>query len=179
MNTNINKTLAGAVISAGLLFGGAGVAAAQYGGDAPAPDAPAVESVDAPAVGTPAPLQVQDEAPADDTEANEGERRRGKRGCSGKHEAVAEAIGITVDELRAELDAGQSIADVAEANGVDVQTVIDAQVAAAEARLDEKVAEGRITAEEAAEKLESKTERIIDRVDDVRGDGSDGDEVAA
>lgn len=42
---------------------------------------------------------------------------------------AASAIGITEDALKAELEAGKSIADVAKANGVDVQKVIDALVA--------------------------------------------------
>jgi uncharacterized protein YidB (DUF937 family) len=44
---------------------------------------------------------------------------------------------MTVDELRTALDDDTSIADVAAEKGVDKQTVIDAMVAAAEARLDE------------------------------------------
>lgn len=66
-------------------------------------------------------------------------------------EAAAEAIGITVDELRTELQGGQTIAEVAAGNGVDVQTVIDAVVADAHARIDERLATGEITEEEADE----------------------------
>ena len=54
---------------------------------------------------------------------------------------AAEAIGITEDELRAALEEGQSIAQVAEANDVDVQTVIDAMVAAATERLEAAIDE--------------------------------------
>jgi lambda repressor-like predicted transcriptional regulator len=50
---------------------------------------------------------------------------------------AAEALGMTEAELRAELAAGKSIADVAEAKGIDVQTVIDALVA----RFTERAAE--------------------------------------
>jgi len=49
--------------------------------------------------------------------------------------AAATAIGISEDDLRTALQDGQSIAQVAEANGVDVQTVIDAMVADATDRL--------------------------------------------
>ena len=48
---------------------------------------------------------------------------------------AADAIGITEAELRTALEGGQSIAQVAEANGVDVQKVIDAMVAAGTERL--------------------------------------------
>ena len=67
---------------------------------------------------------------------------RGPGGHGGVQLAVAaEAIGITEDELRTALEDGQSIAQVAEANGVDVQTVIDAMVAAATERLEAAIDE--------------------------------------
>ena len=49
--------------------------------------------------------------------------------------AAAKAIGITEDELRTELEAGKTIAQVAEAHGVDVDTVIDAMVTEATANI--------------------------------------------
>lgn len=45
-----------------------------------------------------------------------------------KLDAVATALGITRDELRAAHESGQSIAEIAAAEGVDVQAVIDALV---------------------------------------------------
>lgn len=54
-----------------------------------------------------------------------------------KLEAAAEAIGISVDDLRAALKEGKTLAEVAEANGVDRQTLIDALVAAGKEQLDE------------------------------------------
>ena len=65
------------------------------------------------------------------------------RGFGGRHgrgpglEAAADALGLTVTELRSELSDGSSIADVAGERDVEVQTVIDAMVAEATARLDE------------------------------------------
>ena len=108
----------------------------------------------------------------DGGEERDGERRRGGRGCGGhKHlDTVAEVIGIEESELRAALEDGQSVADVAEANGVDPQEVVDALVAEAEARLDAKVEDGRLTEEEAADKLAEKTDRIEDRIDDTATD---------
>ena len=50
---------------------------------------------------------------------------------------AAEVLGMTAEELRAELQAGKSIADVAAEKGVDKQKVIDALVAAATARIDQ------------------------------------------
>ena len=65
---------------------------------------------------------------------------------------------------------GQSIAQVAEANGVAVDTVIDAMVDAKAERLAEKVESGRITQAEADEKLADIEDRITDRVNGVDSD---------
>jgi hypothetical protein len=82
--------------------------------------------------------------------------------------AAAEAIGITEDELRTALQDGSSIADVAAANDVDVQTVIDALVADATAHIDEEVAEGDLTAEGAAARKADLVERITALVNGER-----------
>ena len=52
-------------------------------------------------------------------------------------DVAAEAIGISEEDLRAALEDGKTIAQVAEELDVDVQTVIDALVAAATERLEE------------------------------------------
>ncbi len=73
---------------------------------------------------------------------------------------VAESLGIGEDELRAALADGQTIADIAEEQGVDVQDVVDDIVAAQRERLDEAVAEGHLTQEEADEFLAGVEERV-------------------
>lgn len=94
-------------------------------------------------------------------------RHRGSRpGFDG--EVVAELIGVDVAELRAALRAGQSIADIADANGVDVQTVIDALVEEAATHLDLAVENGRLTEAEADAKLADLGERIAARVNGER-----------
>jgi hypothetical protein len=55
-------------------------------------------------------------------------------------QAAAKALGMTPEELRTELKAGKSIADVAAEKKVDVQTVIDAIVAARKADLEAAIA---------------------------------------
>jgi uncharacterized protein (DUF433 family) len=84
------------------------------------------------------------------------------RGMGGgvEFEAAAKALGITVDELRTALEDGKSIAEVAKDKGVDKQKVIDAMVAAAEARLDEAKA--------------SLPERIAEMVDGTMPAGGPG-----
>jgi len=52
---------------------------------------------------------------------------------------AAETIGVTVEELRIALRGGQTIAQVAEANGVDPQAVIDALVAEVTANLEQRI----------------------------------------
>lgn len=52
-------------------------------------------------------------------------------------EVAAKTLGLTTEELRTQLQDGKSLADVAKAQGVDKQKLIDALVAAGEDRLDE------------------------------------------
>ncbi len=52
---------------------------------------------------------------------------------------AAEAIGITADELKTAIEGGQTIAQVAEANGKTVQSVIDALVAQATTDLTQRI----------------------------------------
>ncbi len=63
---------------------------------------------------------------------------------AGAFNVAAETIGVSVDDLKAAVRDGKSVAEVAEENGVDPQTVIDAIVQAASDKLDEAVASGRI-----------------------------------
>lgn len=103
----------------------------------------------------------------------------GERGERGEHrgaaiEIVLDTLGITADELRDARQDGTSLAELAEAQGVDVATLIDALVSAAEERIAEHVADGDLTQEEADERLAEVEERITDRVNGEvpeRGDG--------
>lgn len=88
--------------------------------------------------------------------------RHGLPGADG--EVVAGVIGIDVETLREELRSGSSIAEIAEANGVDTQTVIDALVDEAQAHLDLAVESGRLTEDEAAERAADIEERVTDRI---------------
>ncbi len=55
------------------------------------------------------------------------------------HTALAELLGLTVDELHAQMEAGKSLAQVAEAQGVSVTKVIDLLVGQAKTRITEMV----------------------------------------
>lgn len=80
-------------------------------------------------------------------------------------ETAAEVLGTTTGELRAALEGGQSLADVAADRGVDTRTLVDELVAAASERLDEKVAAGRATQAEADDRKAELTERVTAQVE--------------
>jgi hypothetical protein len=98
--------------------------------------------------------------------------------------AVAAAtLGMTRTELAAELQAGKSIAAVAEARGVDPAKVVDAYVAVRAAELQQLVADGRLTQEQADGMLASMRAHITELIHtpfapagNGNGDG-DGDGV--
>lgn len=77
---------------------------------------------------------------------------------------AAKALGITEAELTTELQAGKSIADVAKAKNVDLDTVIAALTAGFKAHLDEEVASGEHTQAEADAKLAEFKTRVTTMV---------------
>jgi hypothetical protein len=99
---------------------------------------------------------------------------RGRHLLGAGLDAAAEAIGITADELRTELEDGSTIAAVAEAHDVDVQTVIDALVAEATTRIDAAVADGTLEADRAEEMKANLVERITAHVNGEMRPGPDG-----
>lgn len=167
----MNKTLTKALLSATLLTSGvigAGSVIAQAGNDADA-TAPAVATAEADEATAPAGLQTTDE-PADDVTStdvadDDGVDRGDGRGC-GNNEAVAETLGLTTDELRDARDGGSTIAEIAAAQGVDVDEVVQAIVDGKADRLEEKVATGDLTEAEAAERLANAEANAVDKVND-------------
>jgi hypothetical protein len=92
-------------------------------------------------------------------------------------DAAATALGMTADELRTELQSGQTIAQVAEAKGVATQTVIDAIVAEMNAHFDEELAAGEHTQEEIDQRKADAVERATDMVNGTmpaKGEGRGG-----
>ncbi len=73
---------------------------------------------------------------------------------------VSKVLGITETELKTELQAGKSIADVAKAKNLDLAAVKAALLAEAKAHIDAEVAAGKHTAAEGVTKLAEKTARI-------------------
>ncbi len=99
---------------------------------------------------------------APEAESTESEGRRGNRGA--RAEALADILGITTDELKASMQEGNTLAEIAAAQGISEADLISQLVAASSARLDEKVAAGDLTAEEAAEKKAGLQERVTNAV---------------
>ena len=73
---------------------------------------------------------------------------------------ASKVLGITETELKTELEAGKSVADVAKAKNIDLATVKAALLAEAKAHIDAEVAAGKHTAAEGAAKLAEVTSRI-------------------
>ena len=155
---NTKRYLAAAALLGGGVVVGAvaspiGLAGAQSSDD----DAP---TTDAPAAG----------------ESTDGEGRRGHRhGRAHGHRAevgdvLSELTGLSTDELRAAASDGQTLAEIAEANGVSREELTAGLLAAAEEHLDEKVAEGDIDAEIAAERLAELGDRIDEMIDRTPSD---------
>ncbi len=88
--------------------------------------------------------------------------------------AAAEALGLTEDELRSRTQDGQTLADVAEAEGVPETELVDALVAAARTRLAEAVTDGRLTQAEADARAADLEARIADSLDELCGPGGRG-----
>jgi DNA-binding CsgD family transcriptional regulator len=74
--------------------------------------------------------------------------------------AVAKVLSMTEAELKAELKAGKSVADIAKAKNIDLATVKAALITEATAHIDAEVAAGKHTVAEGAAKLAEMTSRI-------------------
>ena len=78
--------------------------------------------------------------------------------------AIATYLGLTADELRADLQKGETLAQIAVANGKTVSGLEAAIVADAKAHLDAEVSAGTITAPQEASRLADLTSRVDDLV---------------
>lgn len=79
--------------------------------------------------------------------------------------ATANVTGLTTDEVLAQLQSGQTLAQIAEANGQTAGEVIDAARALLQEQLDQAVTEGRITQEQADAKLANFDATATERMD--------------
>jgi hypothetical protein len=79
-------------------------------------------------------------------------------------DVTADVTGLSVEEVVAELQAGATFADVAEAHNKTAADLVNAFVAVREDALAEAVAEGRITQEQADEMLATMRANVEDHV---------------
>ncbi len=87
----------------------------------------------------------------------------------------AQALGIDEETLFTELDAGKSIAELAQERGVDVQTIADALIAADTEFINKLVANGELTQAEADEWLTELAEEVNWFLNDSFAGWEDGD----
>ena len=85
-------------------------------------------------------------------------------------DAAATYLGLTEAELRAELQDGKTLAEIAKAEGKSVEGLVQALVKTANERIAEAVADGMLTQAQANELQEDLEERISDLVNgELRG----------
>ena len=186
--TNLKKGIVAASMVAGIASGlVAGLALGVPGfAGAQADNAPVAIESNASTLAKAASVTLSDSATSDSATASSipgtvnamsnGGEGHGPRGGKGGApvEAAAKALGMTAEELKAELSAGKTIAQVAAAKGVAISKVTDALVAEFKAHLDEEVASGEHTQAEADAKLAKFKSRVADMVNNVRPAGAPG-----
>ena len=79
-------------------------------------------------------------------------------------DVAAQYLGMTEEQLRSDLSAGKTLAEIARANGRSVDGLIDTLVNAEKKELDEAVADGRLTKEQAQRVLAHIRDRITAKV---------------
>lgn len=95
-----------------------------------------------------------------------GMARHGGRGHgTPRLDAVAGIVGLSVDDLRTQLQSGKSLAEVAKAQGIDEDTLITKLTDALKTRLAEAVSNGRLTQAEADQRLADAPARIKSMVE--------------
>ena len=91
--------------------------------------------------------------------------------------AIASVLKLTEAELKTQVQSGKTLAQIATAQGVSVQSVIGVLVTDMQAHIAQEVASGKITQAEATTKLASVTAKATERVNSVqpaRGEGMRG-----
>jgi hypothetical protein len=99
-----------------------------------------------------------------------GMRMHGPRPFGGPHlhpADVAKILGITPQELRTQLEAGKTLAQIAASKGISKTDLIDKLVAAAQADIAADVKAGRLTQAQADKITAGLKTRITERVDQV------------
>ncbi len=115
--------------------------------------------------------------PAGDTQVEEGAPLRESNGRGGHHGMrdghgrlgqVADFLGVDADVIRQGLEAGDTLADIAAANGSSGQALVDEFVANLTEKLDSAVAEERIDQDKADEILAEATDKVTSMVNSTQ-----------
>ncbi|MCI3923343.1 hypothetical protein MO973_24255 [Paenibacillus sp. TRM 82003] len=167
MNSKRRKQLM-AVSALALSFAIGGIVASDF----PAQAAAVVEGDTGAETTTPDASAKTDAAPAERSGFGHKHRGGGHGGMMlGDASALATLFNLTSDELREALRNGKTLADIAAAQGVDVQAVIDASVASMKAKLDERLAEGKLTKAQYDELAATVTDKATKLVNGELGGG--------
>jgi uncharacterized protein (DUF433 family) len=99
---------------------------------------------------------------------------RGHRGAM--LDIVAEKLGLERDALLEQLEGGKTVAELADEQGVALEDIVDAILEPVAERLAQAVADGRMTQDEADEKLAKMRANLIERMSEPfePGDGGPG-----
>lgn len=113
------------------------------------------------------------EAPTEEARETRRANREARR--AERLAVLTDVLGVDAEALGAARDAGQSLADLATAQGVPVQDVVDAIVEAKTAQIQAKVAAGDLSQDEADERIAGLSERVAERVEATPGERGDGE----
>lgn len=104
----------------------------------------------------------------------DGPGGRGRHGARVSPEDTAAVLGITVEQLRTQREAGKSLAQIAATKGISRADLVEGLVAKAEAQLEADVTAGRLTQAQADAARSALSARTTARVDRVGGPGGGG-----
>ncbi|MFT6393360.1 MAG: hypothetical protein ACJA14_002890 [Ilumatobacter sp.] len=156
MNKRIRTSLLTAAIAGGTILG-----VTQVGGVANAQ----VDDAPAPA-----------ETTADDDTTDKAARRAAHQEArQANRDEIASLLGLDSEALREQLQGGSTLADVAQAQGVETSEIVDLLVGQKTERIAAAVEAGRITEEEAAAKSAEFEERVQTRVEEGRPERGEGE----
>lgn len=113
-------------------------------------------------------IQAERETRREERQAEREERRAERR------QLLEDTIGIPFADIEAALAEGETLADIAAEQGVDLDALVAALVAPKAEALQELVEQDLITQERADERLAEFTERLTERVQTPRGEGDFG-----
>ena len=96
------------------------------------------------------------------------------RGLGASLDTAAQHLGLSQEDLRAQLQTGQSLADVARSRNIDPQTLITQLVADAQSRIAQAVQSGQITQAQADQMTQSLPDRVRQMVEATHTPGERG-----